>query len=87
MAGLLPPEFSDLEPFVRDWCFDGEPQLSVPVMRSVHTTVLDASLPGASDTNATTKAQPSRARMTCSEAKMPSRALWVQTSRGTPRLR
>ena len=26
MGGLLPPEFSDLEPFVRDWCFDGEPQ-------------------------------------------------------------
>ena len=24
--GLLPPEFSDLEPFVRDWCLDGEPQ-------------------------------------------------------------
>ena len=26
MGGLLPREFSDLEPFVRDWCFDGEPQ-------------------------------------------------------------
>jgi hypothetical protein len=26
MGGLLPPEFSDLEPYVRDWCLDGEPQ-------------------------------------------------------------
>jgi hypothetical protein len=26
MGALLPPEFSDLEPFVRDWCFDGEPE-------------------------------------------------------------
>ena len=25
-AALLPPEFSDLERFVQDWCFDGEPQ-------------------------------------------------------------
>jgi hypothetical protein len=25
-GALLPAEFSDLEPFVRDWCFDGEPQ-------------------------------------------------------------
>ena len=23
---LLPPEFSDLEPFVRDWCLDREPE-------------------------------------------------------------
>ena len=23
---LLPPEFSDLEPWVADWCLDGEPQ-------------------------------------------------------------
>ena len=25
-AALLPPEFSDLEPFVRDWCLDSEPE-------------------------------------------------------------
>ena len=24
--GLLPPEFSDLEPWMADWCFDGEPE-------------------------------------------------------------
>ena len=23
---LLPPEFSDLEPFVADWCLDSEPE-------------------------------------------------------------
>ncbi len=23
---LLPPEFSDLEPWVADWCFDSEPE-------------------------------------------------------------
>jgi hypothetical protein len=23
---LLPPEFSDLEPWVADWCLDGEPE-------------------------------------------------------------
>ena len=23
---LLPPEFSDLEPFVEDWCLDSEPE-------------------------------------------------------------
>ena len=23
---LLPPEFSDLEPWVEDWCLDGEPE-------------------------------------------------------------
>ena len=23
---LLPPEFSDLEPFVKDWCLDSEPE-------------------------------------------------------------
>ena len=23
---LLPPEFSDLEPFARDWCLDSEPE-------------------------------------------------------------
>ena len=23
---LLPPEFSDLEPWVAEWCLDGEPQ-------------------------------------------------------------
>jgi hypothetical protein len=23
---LLPPDFSDLEPLLRDWCFDGEPE-------------------------------------------------------------
>lgn len=27
MAGtMLPPGFGDLEPFVADWCLDGEPQ-------------------------------------------------------------
>jgi hypothetical protein len=25
-APLLPPEFSDLEPWVRDWCLDSEPE-------------------------------------------------------------
>ena len=25
-AALLPPEFSDLEPFVADWCLDSEPE-------------------------------------------------------------
>jgi len=25
-VALLPPEFSDLERFVADWCLDGEPQ-------------------------------------------------------------
>ena len=25
-TALLPPEFADLEPFVQDWCLDGEPQ-------------------------------------------------------------
>ena len=25
-GALLPPEFSDLEPFVQEWCFDGEPE-------------------------------------------------------------
>lgn len=25
-ATMLPPAFADLEPFVADWCLDGEPQ-------------------------------------------------------------
>ena len=52
MSGLLPPGFSDLEPFVRDWCFDGEPQRYAKRLASTMDEIqafYDAVMPRAED--------------------------------------
>jgi len=52
MGALLPPEFSDLEPLVQDWCFDGEPQRYAKRLASTMDEIqrfYDAVMPRAED--------------------------------------
>src|SRR5262245_58723391 len=49
---LLPPEFSDLQPWVRDWCFDGEPERYAKRLASTMDEIqrfYDAVMPRAED--------------------------------------
>jgi hypothetical protein len=51
-ASLLPSEFSDLEPWVEDWCFDGEPQRYAKRLASTMDEIqgfYDAVMPRAED--------------------------------------
>ncbi len=52
MANLLPAEFSDLEPFVADWCLDSEPERYAKRLSSTMGEIqafYDAIMPRAED--------------------------------------